>query len=284
MLIVPKVAAIGHHAAHADGELEEGQPHGRQHHAGGDLGKIRGEQEIQPLARPGQGQTANADHQQQDEEHRHQPLGDGLYPLRHPHQQYASHQRQHQPLPQQALQGIRDERIEGRPRDGGIGREDLAAGRLEDVGKHPGRHFGVKRHDEEGRRHPHGRDQPPGLPLGRQLDEPAHRVGFCLTAQHDLRDHHRQPHQQGGDDIDQQKTGAPVFPGQIGKFPDVAKADRRAQGRGKHAEGAGKTISGFGKGIAHACLALWIRGLKLKGRNFPGINPACQGDLVEIAT
>ena len=239
---------------------------------------------MQPLARPGQGQTANADHQQQDEQHRHQPLGDGLYPLRHPHQQYAPHQGQHQPLPQQTLQGIRDERIEGRAGDGGIGREDLAAGRLEDVGEYPGRHFGVKRHDEEGRRHPHGRDQPPGLPLGRQLDEPAHRIGFRLTPQHDLRDHHRQSHQQGGDDIDQQKAGAAILPGQIGKLPDVAKADRRAQGRGKHAEGAGKAISGFGKGIAHACLALWIRDLNLKGRNFPGINPACQDDLVEIAT
>ena len=41
---------------------------------------------------PWQGQTANADHQQQDEENRHQPLGDGLIPSGHPYQQYASHQ------------------------------------------------------------------------------------------------------------------------------------------------------------------------------------------------
>jgi hypothetical protein len=49
-------------------------------------------------------------------------------------------------------------------------------------------------------------------------DEPADRIRPGLAPQHDLGDHHRQSHQQGGDDIDQQKTGATVLTGQIGNF------------------------------------------------------------------
>ena len=225
ILIIPKVAAIGHHAAHADGEFEEGEPHGGQHHPGGDLGEIRREQKVQPLAGPGQGQAADADDQQQDEEHRHQLLGDRLDPLGDPHQQDASHQDQHQPLPEQALQWVAYQRPEGRPGHLGIGRQDGAVNGLEDVGKDPGRHFGVEGHDKEGGQHPHQGDQPPGLPLGGQLAEGGDGVGLAFAPQHDLRDHHRQADQQGGDDIDQQETGAAVFARQVGKLPDISQPD-----------------------------------------------------------
>ena len=150
---------------------------------------------------------------------------------------------------------VTDQGPEGGSGDLWIAAEDGALNGLEDVGKDPGDHLGVEGHDEEGGQHAEGTDQPPGLPFGGQGLQGGDGVALGPAPEGDLGDHHRQTDEQGRQQIDQQEAGAAVFPGHVGKLPDITQADGRAEGGGEDAEAAGESIPFRGKGLlAHSFL------------------------------
>jgi hypothetical protein len=69
--------------------------------------KIRAEQEGQALRRAGQGQAAHAEHQQQDEEQRHQLARNGFDAFGNAEHDDAAGDAEHHPLPDQRRRRIR---------------------------------------------------------------------------------------------------------------------------------------------------------------------------------
>ncbi len=246
VLLGGEVAAVGHHRAHADGQLEERQAHGGQHHRGRDLVPLGREQERQRLARSGQRQAVAAQQHQQQEQQRHQPFSGRLNAAGDAQQQDAADEGQHHPLPQQRLHRVPHQGIEAGLRLHRVAGQQAARQGLGHVGKHPGDDLGIERHDQERRRHACHADQPPRRAAGLQLAQRRDGIGARLAADGDLGHHERQADEQRREQVDQQKARATVSPGERGELPDVAQPDGGTQRGGEHAQAGGEGAAAGG--------------------------------------
>lgn len=105
-----EVAAVGQHAAHAEGHFKKGQPHG--HHDDGSVNPfpLGHEQKAQAFGGPRQGQAADADPHQQQEKDRHQDTRHFFDTGRGTAHDDAPRQQQDEPLPEQGHRPIIQQR------------------------------------------------------------------------------------------------------------------------------------------------------------------------------
>ena len=248
VLLLAEVAAVDGHAAHAERELEEGQPQRLEQHLAINTGKIGQEQEAHALHGAGQHQGGDGHQHQQAEQQRHQALGDGFDATADAEGDDDADQQQHQPLPAEGCGRIAYQAAKGLLQQAAVLREDAAADALAYIGKHPADHGRVEGHDQQHGDQAQRADDPP-QGAGRQLAVHADRVGARAAAQADLGNHQRQADQQGGQQIDQQKAGTAVVAGLVGKHPDVAETDGRTEGGSEHAEAGTEAVAcGSGRG------------------------------------
>ena len=66
-----------------------------------------------------------------------------------------------------------------------------------------------------------------------------------------FRDHYRDAHQGDTEQIGQYECGSSIGTGQVGELPDVAQADRRADGRRESAERGSECVAALWAGKTH---------------------------------
>ena len=242
VLLFAKVAAVCRHRAHAQRELEKRQPQSLEDDGAVDLAPIRHEQKLHARRCTRHAQRCSCHHAQQQQQYGHELFGDPFNAPAHAQRQNHPRQQQGRPLPAQRSSRVADQAGKSAFQRMPVLRHQAAARAFGNIGKNPAHHFGVERGQQHRRNQPHGANQPPQA-TRRELEVHAQRIGMRRAPQADFGNHHRQPHQQRCQQINQQKACAAAAAHLVRKTPDIAQTHGRCQGGCQYPEARGKAFA-----------------------------------------
>ena len=251
-----QVGTVDHDGAHAQAQGKEGVAHGDQYTVRRNLAEIRGKQELQPLVEGAAGQRVTVQHDQQHKQRRHQETYRFFKPAAHAARDHNHGHHHEQGMPGQQAFRITGQLLENTRNafSGGAGKGPCRG--PEYIGQRPAGNDTVIGKNQESSQHAGPAEPPPARMGAGFFGQAAHGIDGTLAAapaQHDFRHHDRNTDDGDTGQVHQHKGPATIFPGNIGKLPDIAQTHRRTGRRQHKGQAAGPAavygFSSFGHGV-----------------------------------